>query len=156
MNLSYYPSPIGLLKITADEQGICGLSLGRNDVAASEINQPCHSPYLLQAHVELEEYFAGKRKIFSVPLSLHGTAFQLLVWNALCQIPYGHTLSYSDIATVIGNPKACRAVGMANNRNPVMIIVPCHRVIGKNGSLVGYGGGLDIKKKLLELEKTYR
>lgn len=156
MNISYYDSPIGILRIKADEQGICGLSLGRKDAAASETNQGCQSPYLLQAQAELEEYFAGRRKVFSVPLSLQGTAFQLQVWNALRQIPYGETLSYSDIATVIGNPKACRAVGMANNRNPVMIIVPCHRVIGKNGSLVGYGGGLDVKKKLLALEKTYR
>lgn len=154
MDISYYHSPIGILKIEADEQGICGLSLCESRSAAPENTvYPCSS-YLLQTQMELEEYFAGKRKTFSVPLSLHGTPFQKKVWTALCTIPYGETRSYSEIAEAVGNPKACRAVGMANNKNPILIIVPCHRVIGKNGSLVGYGGGLPIKEKLLKLEKT--
>lgn len=152
MHVCYYDSPIGILKIEADKQGICGLSLCKDETQKQRKNPSSCSPFLKQAQVELNEYFAGKRWIFSVPLSLHGTKFQIQVWNALCKIPYGETRSYSDIAASIGSPKACRAVGMANNKNPIMIIVPCHRVIGKDGSLVGYGSGLHIKKKLLELE----
>lgn len=155
MNISYYHSPIGTLKIEADEQGICGLSLCENKSATQEKTVFPSSPYLLQTQMELEEYFAGKRKTFSVPLSLHGTQFQKKVWTALCTIPYGETRSYSEIAEAVGNPKACRAVGMANNKNPILIIIPCHRVIGKDGSLVGYGSGLPIKEKLLKLEKTF-
>lgn len=101
---------------------------------------------------ELLEYFSGLRKTFDVPIKLNGTDFQVKVWRALCQIPYGKTITYKDIATIIGQEKACRAVGMANNKNPICIIVPCHRVIGKNGSLTGYAGGLSIKEKLLNLE----
>lgn len=106
-----------------------------------------------QAVQELGEYFAGTRMEFTVPLHLRGTEFQLKAWNALRQIPYGETRSYSEIAEMIGNPKACRAVGGANNKNPVMLFVPCHRVVGKNGALVGFGGGLEAKKYLLELER---
>ena len=102
---------------------------------------------------QLGEYFAGKRKIFDIPINPQGTKFQLCVWNALNDIPYGETRSYKDIATATGNPKACRAVGLANNKNPIWIIIPCHRVIGANGTLTGYGGGLEIKQKLLDLEK---
>ncbi len=105
-------------------------------------------PYAL----ELEEYFRCQRREFSFPLDLRGTEFQLTCWRALLAIPYGETRSYADVARQVGNPKAFRAVGMANNRNPVAIVVPCHRVIGSDGSLAGYGGGLDIKRKLLELE----
>ena len=101
---------------------------------------------------ELEEYFAGKRREFTIPLDLRGTDFQLACWQALCAIPYGETRSYADIARAVGKENAFRAVGMANNRNPIAIIVPCHRVIASNGTLCGYGGGLDIKRKLLELE----
>jgi O-6-methylguanine DNA methyltransferase len=101
---------------------------------------------------ELEEYFAGKRREFTFPLDLRGTDFQLACWRALLAIPYGETRSYADIARAIGRPHACRAVGMANNRNPVAIVVPCHRVIASDGTLCGYGGGLDIKRRLLELE----
>jgi methylated-DNA-[protein]-cysteine S-methyltransferase len=101
---------------------------------------------------ELEEYFAGRRRQFTFPLDLRGTEFQLACWHALLAIPYGETRTYADIARAVGKPQAFRAVGMANNRNPVAIVVPCHRVIGSNGTLCGYGGGLDIKRKLLELE----
>ena len=107
-----------------------------------------------QAARQLDEYLSEKRKCFDVPLSPCGTAFQRSVWNALLSIPYGETRSYKQVAQMIGNPKACRAVGMANNRNPIIIMIPCHRVIGSDGSLVGYGGGLDIKKKLLALERS--
>lgn len=101
---------------------------------------------------QLEEYFAGKRKDFDLPLSPAGTAFQQSVWKALMTIPFGKTASYSDIAQGISNPNAVRAVGLANGRNPIPIVIPCHRVIGKDGSLTGYGGGLPIKEKLLALE----
>ena len=101
---------------------------------------------------ELEEYFAGQRRQFTFPLDLRGTQFQLACWRALLQIPYGETRTYADIARAVGKPTGFRAVGMANNRNPVAIIVPCHRVIASDGTLCGYGGGLDVKRKLLELE----
>lgn len=109
-----------------------------------------------EAARQLEEYFRGKRKTFKLPLKLKGTEFQKLVWDALLTIPYGETRSYSEIACQIGRPKASRAVGMANHRNPVAIVVPCHRVIGKNGSLTGYAGGLDKKERLLDLERRNR
>ena len=102
---------------------------------------------------QLDEYFAGKRKKFDIPIKLDGTDFQIKVWKELLKIPYGETCSYLDIAKCIGNPKASRAVGMANNKNKIIIIVPCHRVIGSNKKLVGYACGLDVKEKLLELEK---
>lgn len=101
---------------------------------------------------ELEEYFAGKRRKFGFPLDLRGTEFQLACWRALLAIPYGETRTYADIARAVGRPQGFRAVGMANNRNPVAIVVPCHRVIASDGTLCGYGGGLDVKRKLLELE----
>jgi O-6-methylguanine DNA methyltransferase len=101
---------------------------------------------------ELQQYFAGDRKKFSFALDLRGTDFQLACWRALLEIPYGETRSYADIARIIGRPHAFRAVGMANNRNPIAIVVPCHRVVASDGTLCGYGGGLDIKRKLLELE----
>jgi O-6-methylguanine DNA methyltransferase len=101
---------------------------------------------------ELEEYFTGKRREFTFPLDLRGTDFQRACWRALLAIPYGETRTYADIARAVGNPNAFRAAGMANNRNPVAIVVPCHRVIASDGTLCGYGGGLDVKRKLLELE----
>lgn len=109
---------------------------------------------VLQIKKELDEYFDGKRKKFDIPIKMDGTSFQLKVWKALLTIPYGETRSYEDIAKQIGNDKACRAIGGANNKNPISIIVPCHRVIGKDNNLVGYGSGLDMKIKLLNLEKN--
>ena len=106
-----------------------------------------------EAYNQLNEYFNKEREQFELPLSPQGTEFQLKVWSALREIPYGETCSYKDIAIKVGNEKASRAVGMANNRKPIAIFVPCHRVIGANGKLVGYAGGLDIKEKLLEMEK---
>lgn len=105
---------------------------------------------------QLEEYFAGKRKCFDFDCCPEGTDFQRRVWSQLRQIPYGETRTYKDIAIAIGNSKACRAVGMANNRNPIMIVVPCHRVIGSNGDLVGYEAGIETKKALLELENRHK
>jgi len=103
--------------------------------------------------VELDEYFAGGRREFTVRLDLRGTDFQKRCWQALLEIPYGQTRSYADVARAVGRPTAFRAVGLANGSNPIPIIVPCHRVVGSNGSLTGYGGGLDIKQKLLDLER---
>ncbi|MCH5249925.1 MAG: methylated-DNA--[protein]-cysteine S-methyltransferase [Lachnospiraceae bacterium] len=108
---------------------------------------------LKESKKQLKEYFAGKRREFDLPISLHGTDFRKKVWNVLRSIPYGETLSYGEVAAQIGNPKASRAVGGANNKNPVMIIVPCHRVIGADGSLTGFGGGLPAKEYLLAMEK---
>ena len=105
---------------------------------------------------ELEEYFAGARTRFTVSLDLRGTFFQKQCWQALLDIPYGETRSYADIARAIGRPRAFRAVGMANHDNPVAIIVPCHRVVGSNGDLTGYGGGLEVKRHLLDLERRHR
>jgi len=111
------------------------------------------SPGQMEPYVdELKEYFAGKRREFGFQLDLRGTDFQLACWRALLAIPYGETRSYADIARAVGKPNAFRAVGMANNRNPIAVVVPCHRVIASDGSLCGYGGGLDVKRKLLELE----
>jgi len=112
------------------------------------------TPLIKKAAAQIEEYLNGKRKKFSLPLAMHGTEFQMDVWRALQSIPYGETRSYKEIAELVHRPKAVRAVGMANHRNPISIIVPCHRVIGHNGSLTGYGGGLPLKKYLLELEQA--
>jgi methylated-DNA-[protein]-cysteine S-methyltransferase len=112
-----------------------------------------HSPRAMRPYLgEMEEYFAGKRREFTFLLDLRGTDFQIACWRALLAIPYGETRSYAAIARAVGNPTAFRAVGMANNRNPIAIVVPCHRVIASDGTLCGYGGGLDVKRKLLELE----
>jgi methylated-DNA-[protein]-cysteine S-methyltransferase len=112
-----------------------------------------YAPRRMRPYVsQIEEYFAGQRREFTFPLDLRGTDFQLSCWRALLEIPYGKTRSYADIARAVGKPSAFRAVGMANNRNPIAIVVPCHRVIASDGKLCGYGGGLDVKRKLLELE----
>ncbi len=113
------------------------------------------SDTLKEAGRQLNEYFLGERKIFDLALKPQGTEFMIKVWDALCNIPYGSTASYKDISQVIGHPIAYRAVGLANHRNPLPIIIPCHRVIASNGSLCGYGGGVEIKKFLLELENRY-
>lgn len=110
---------------------------------------------LSMATIQLDEYFQGKRTTFSLPFKLTGTPFQLAVWKKLQNIPYGQTTSYKEIAQKINKPKAYRAVGMANNKNPLPIIIPCHRVIGSNGKLIGYAGGLKLKNYLLELEKSH-
>ena len=113
------------------------------------------TPLHVEVRRQLEEYLAGRRKNFDLPLALSGTDFQKRCWQALREIPYGETRSYGDIARAVGSPKAFRAVGMANHRNPIAIIVPCHRVIGSGGSLTGFGGGLDVKAFLLGLESKY-
>lgn len=112
------------------------------------------TPLIQEAFRQITEYLRGERKVFVLPIRMRGTDFQKQVWRALLDIPYGETRSYKQIAVAIGNPKGMRAVGMANNRNPFLIVVPCHRVIGANGSLVGYGEGLEMKEFLLRLEKS--
>ena len=138
-------SPIGPLTLECSDMAITALRFGA-----------CGGPsdhYLLEdAATQLQEYFAGERREFDLPLSPVGTTFQKSVWNALLSIPFGQTVSYSEIACQISNSKACRAVGMANNRNPLPIFIPCHRVVGKKGHLTGYAGGLKIKEYLLKLE----
>ncbi|HKC00131.1 MAG TPA: methylated-DNA--[protein]-cysteine S-methyltransferase [Terriglobales bacterium] len=149
------PSPVGPLFLAASTKGLVRLEFeGRvqslnAEKTQSRESEPALAPYLR----ELNDYFAGERREFSLPLDLRGTEFQLACWHALLEIPYGETRSYRDIAETIGHPHAYRAVGMSNNRNPVAIVVPCHRVIASSGSLCGYGGGLDIKRKLLDLER---
>lgn len=145
--MKYYSknTPIGFITIFEDNGKITALEFCRR--ADGE-----ESTLIKKAFEELEAYFRGELKNFHIPLSPQGTDFQIEVWNALIQIPYGETKSYKEIAEMIDNPKAMRAVGNANNKNPIPIFIPCHRVIGANGSLIGYAGGLDIKKKLLELE----
>lgn len=144
----YLQTPIGILHIVADEVGICEVSFC-NAMAKQHENA-----LILQCKRELTEYFEGKRTCFDVPLHiLQGTPFQRRCWLALQQIPYGETRSYFDQAKAIGNPKAVRAVGGANHHNPISILIPCHRVIAKNGTLCGYGGGVLRKEYLLELER---
>jgi methylated-DNA-[protein]-cysteine S-methyltransferase len=150
------PSPAGPLFFAASTKGLVRLEfearvqkLNPSAIKLQE-SKAALAPYL----GELNEYFAGKRREFSFPLDLRGTDFQLACWRALLEIPYGETRSYRDIAQAIGHPHAYRAVGMSNNRNPVAIVVPCHRVIASSGSLCGYGGGLDLKLKLLDLERA--
>lgn len=150
-----WPSPVGKLLLIDDGQGLCGLQFqdGAHPLDINKNWKKQRSPFV-RVMQQLEEYFAGRLQTFTIPLSLHGTAFQLSVWKALQTIPYGVTASYGTIAKKIRNPKASRAVGAANGNNPVSIIVPCHRVIGSTGKLVGYGGGLPIKTALLELEQS--
>lgn len=148
-------SPVGVLTLVADERALLAVlweddKPGRVKLGAMEEKR---NEVLETAERELGEYFAGKRREFSVPLRFSGTDFQKRVWNALLEIPYGETRSYAWIAERVESPKAVRAVGAANGRNPLSIIAPCHRVVGKDGGLTGFAGGLGVKAKLLDLEK---
>jgi len=146
-------SPLGALLLAATEQGLCGIHFNGRKPATRTTEMWIESEEALQPYrTELEGYFRGDTKEFTCPLDLRGTEFQMRCWEALRKIPYGKVCSYGDIAREVGSPRAFRAVGQANHNNPVPIIVPCHRVIGSNGTLTGYGGGLDVKVKLLELE----
>lgn len=164
-----FTSPVGPLFLAASERGLVALEFDarlpgqqtirpnprdlRSERSKARNVQFEESAGALQSYVrELKEYFAGQRRAFTFALDLRGTDFQKACWRALLAIPYGETRSYGDIARAVGRPQGFRAVGMANNRNPVAIVVPCHRVIASDGTLCGYGGGLDIKRKLLELE----
>ena len=146
-----YESPVGALTILAEKKGIRAIKFGEDEEVKSTGKANEMTRWAVK---ELEEYFKGKRKEFTVPCRPEGTDFQKRVWETLIQIPYGETRTYKEIAAAAGNSKASRAVGMANNRNPIPIIIPCHRVIGTNGSLTGYAGGLKVKEYLLKLESN--
>lgn len=146
----YYNTRIGRLAIAENDGAICNIGISRFNIFGDFLEK--ETPLIKKASIQIEEYLSGSRNTFNFPLAFSGTNFQNQVWKALLQIPYGETRSYKDIALSINNPKSCRAVGMANNKNPIIIVIPCHRVIGANGKLVGYGGGLHIKKALLLLE----
>ena len=148
MYTHYLTSPIGILEISASDTGVTGI-----DFVAKKGTTRANT-HTKQTAEQLQEYFSGTRKTFDLTLSPEGTPFQKRVWNALTTIPYGETKSYGAVAKQIGNKNASRAVGSANNKNPIPIVVPCHRVIGADGNLVGYGGGLDKKKKLLVVERS--
>jgi len=166
LHTTHMDSPIGPLFLAASAHGLVALEFdarlpGQQSIRPNprDLREEksglkfAESPRVLRPYVsELEEYFAGKRREFTFALDLRGTDFQQACWRALLSIPYGATRTYADIARAVGKAKAFRAVGMANNRNPIAIVVPCHRVIASDGTLCGYGGGLDVKRKLLELE----
>ncbi|MFJ6895665.1 methylated-DNA--[protein]-cysteine S-methyltransferase [Streptomyces hokutonensis] len=147
-------SPYGPLTLVADDDGtLCGLYMvdQRHRPPEENFGTPDDAPFT-EATAQLQAYFTGELKEFTLELRLHGTPFQRTVWDQLRRIPYGETRSYGDLADALGNPGASRAVGLANGKNPIGIIVPCHRVVGANGSLTGYGGGLDRKQRLLDFE----
>jgi len=158
MSLAYklIASPVGKLKLVASDKGLVAILWEKDSPRRVRLNEPVENkehPVLIETERQLGEYFAGKRKAFSVALDMRGTRFQKNVWEALLAIPFGETRSYGQLAKQLGNPRASRAVGAANGRNPVSIIVPCHRVIGSSGKLTGFAGGLGTKAHLLGLEK---
>ncbi|MFL0268719.1 methylated-DNA--[protein]-cysteine S-methyltransferase [Candidatus Clostridium radicumherbarum] len=148
-NAFYYETKIGKIGIVENGTAITRVDFG--EIIPKDVNL-AETALLKKAYKELQEYFDGKRQVFDLPLAPEGTEFQKKVWKVLQEIPYGKTYSYKDVAIKVGNEKASRAVGMANNKNPIAIFIPCHRVIGSNGKLVGYAGGLDVKEMLLTLE----
>lgn len=149
MDLILFDTPVGAIGLEEENGAIVRLLLPGAPVPRIA----CHeTPLLTEGKRQLLEYLAGVRRVFDLPLAPKGTEFYRSVWRALEEIPYGETRSYRDIAQVVGRPKAVRAVGQANHNNPIPIIIPCHRVVGANGSLTGYGGGLDLKERLLRLE----
>ncbi|MDR1666577.1 MAG: methylated-DNA--[protein]-cysteine S-methyltransferase [Bacteroidales bacterium] len=150
MEITCYTSPVGIIEIRSENEKITGLCFCTR---SSTVNKT--SPALESCIAQLDEYFAGKRRTFDLPLEQTGTAFQREVWNALSEIPYGTTVSYADIARKIGKPHSFRAVGYACGKNHLWLVVPCHRVIGSDGSLTGYAGGTDRKKWLLEHEAKF-
>lgn len=150
MYTSIYNSPIGSLQLTASEKGLARITFLNSD----EVETPV-PVQLKDAVKQLDEYFNNQREVFDLPLDIQGTYFQKKIWNVLCKIPYGSTISYKELATKSGSPTAVRAVGGANNRNKLPIVIPCHRVIGIDGSLTGYAGGLNRKKWLLEFEQGF-
>ncbi len=157
MSLSYklLDSPIGKLKLVASDQGLVAILWEKDNprrVRLGDLIENGQHPILVRTAAQLKEYFAGERREFTVPLDMRGTPFQRRVWEALLGIPFGETRSYGQLAVQLGNPRATRAVGAANGRNPVAIIAPCHRVIGFSGKLTGFAGGLEAKALLLNLE----
>lgn len=157
MSLSYkfVDSPIGKLQLVASDLGLVAIMWEKDRpgrVRLDDLQENTSHPILVRTEQELTQYFAGKRNSFSVPLDLRGTPFQKQVWEALLGIPFGETRTYGQLAVQLGNPKSTRAVGAANGRNPIAVIVPCHRVVGFSGKLTGFAGGLDAKAHLLSLE----
>jgi methylated-DNA-[protein]-cysteine S-methyltransferase len=154
--MNYYTvltSELGPITVQANSEGLLGIWFEQHTTCPDELGEHNPSyPLLQQAETELKEYFAGERQTFTLPLAAIGTEFQRKVWQALCEIPYGEAISYQELASRVGNPKAVRAVGTANGKNPLSIVVPCHRVVGKNGKLSGYAGGVERKLSLLNLE----
>ena len=150
---THIETPIGRLLLHGDERGLTGLAFEQNGEAVRPLPgwHRSASPFA-EATAQLAAYFAGELRTFDLPLILEGTPFQVRTWRELQRIPYGHTISYGELARRIQRPKAVRAVGAANGRNPLPIVVPCHRVIGSDGTLTGFGGGIDVKRFLLELE----
>jgi methylated-DNA-[protein]-cysteine S-methyltransferase len=156
MYVNYYKSPVGDLLVKTDDDAVLYLGFAGANPPITTATSPFSKGdkgVASELFKQLDEYFAGSRREFDVPIKMFGTTFQMAVWAGLLQIPYGKTISYGQLAAMIGKPKSARAVGGANHVNPISIIVPCHRVIGANGSLTGYGGGLEIKKLLLNLEQ---
>lgn len=149
---SFYQTSLGLIGIMEQDGFIARLFFAKEPKKNTAQQE---TPLLKEAAKQLTEYLARTRKVFDLPLAAEGTAFQQTVWEALCEIPYGETRSYKQVAEMIGQPDASRAVGMANNKNPILILTPCHRVVGADGKLLGYAAGLDIKEKLLELEESH-
>lgn len=150
------PSPVGTLTLVADDTGLVAILWEDDDPARVPLGatREAHDhPVLVETRRQLGEYFAGTRTVFALPLAPRGTDFQRQVWAALCRIPHGETRSYAEIAREIGRPTATRAVGAANGRNPISIVAPCHRVIGSNGALTGFAGGLEGKRWLLDHER---
>ena len=148
-------SPVGALKLVASDKGLAAILWENDDpgrVRLGPLVEDRDHPVLAEAERQLGDYFAGARQAFDLPLDFNGTAFQKQVWVALLAIPFGETRSYADLAQEIGRPAACRAVGAANGRNPISIVAPCHRVVGANGALTGFAGGLATKRHLLTLE----
>ena len=150
----YYTFPFCKLGIAEEHGTITGIFFEKDKPPKDFVKN--ETPLIKKAANEFDEYFKGKRKTFDVPITFHGSDFKVKIWKALHTIPYGETRSYGEVAAITGNPKASRAVGMANKRNPIPIIVPCHRVIGHDGSLTGYAGGLKLKSQLIELEKNFK
>ena len=149
------PSPVGALTLVASDRGLAAVIWENDDpdrVRLGPLVEQSDHPMLVAAEQQLAEYFAGNRRVFDLPLDFHGTEFQKKVWAALLTIPFGETRSYAEIAAAIGQPTASRAVGAANGKNPISIIAPCHRVIGANGELTGFAGGVEAKAQLLALE----
>lgn len=149
---SYFKSPVGWLNITTSDNALMSIEFLKQkpNKKAESKNLPA---IMKKTKTQLEEFFAGKRKIFDLKLQMEGTDFQKKVWNALRKVPYGKTLSYKDIAEKVGSHKAYRAVGLANNKNPISLVVPCHRIVGSNGKMVGYAAGVAKKAWLLDFEK---
>ena len=147
-----FESPVGTIALAAEEEALVRLYLPNTPTPRL---MPHKTPLMEWAEGQLMEYFRGERQSFDLPVAPQGTEFQTRVWQALREIPYGQTRSYGEIARQIGSPKGFRAVGMANHRNPLPILIPCHRVVGSNGKLTGYAGGVELKGRLLELEKKF-